>query len=327
MKSPENWLRPLAVMLAMTALTFLPALAAGQAFVPGTGSPLEEVGDDFEDPQWVYQPNLPKVYNNLETTVAQNSPGGVSANGRWYEGSKRGQPDYVRRVATPDGGLFGSTGALAIRSVRTGSSSPTFQQQQDDFIANVAPRVGKIPVSRGPSVVTRVWLPPVDTWENRTGCHFAFRVAVETRESVTEQIPNQRGLFRTVSTKTTNDSWPGMFIQFNSKEGRGATRQQYDHGYIWCKASASGKQIRGPQISTTGWWTMGISLSPDGQVHYYAKPGIEDLTEEDRIASALPFGRHTLRVRNFFFNVCSGDDGRTSSTEFIIDDPTLYVIR
>ena len=58
----------------------------------------------------------------------------------------------------------GSTGALALRSLRTGSTRPTYQQQQEDFIANVVRAHGKIPVSQSPSVVTRVWFPPIDEW-------------------------------------------------------------------------------------------------------------------------------------------------------------------
>ena len=34
--------------------------AFAQAFVPGTGRRLQEVGDDFEDPKWTYNLNMPK---------------------------------------------------------------------------------------------------------------------------------------------------------------------------------------------------------------------------------------------------------------------------
>ena len=297
-----------------------PLAAVGQGLIPGTGQKLEKVGDDFEDIEWAYDLKLPKVYNHKEETVRSNGPGGQSKNGRWYEGSKRGQPDFIRRVPTPPGGLEGSTGALALSSINTGSSRPSYQQQQDDFIANVAPRVGKLSASRSPSVVTRVWMPPVEEWENRTGCHFAFRIAAETNYQ-----PRPSGLFR--KSDETSDMWPGMFLHFNSKEGRGATGKETDNAFFWFKASNNGNQIRGPQVNQTGWWTLGISMTPDGRVHYYAKPGIEDLTAADHVASAYPFGRRSLRMRNFFFNACSGDDGKTRSTEFIVDDPSVYVLR
>ena len=44
----------------------------------------------------------------------QRVPGGESKNGRWYEGIKRGDPDVVRRVATPPDGLSGSTASLCL---------------------------------------------------------------------------------------------------------------------------------------------------------------------------------------------------------------------
>ncbi len=318
------WCPALAWLATTLLVTSAFAQTRYQPLVPGTGQQILTVGDDFEDPQWQYQPNLPKVYNNKDDALSENHPVGVSANGRWYEGIKRGQPDFVQRVDTPPGGLPGSTGALALRSLRTGSTRPTFQQQQEDFIANVARAHGKIPVSQSPSVVTRVWLPPIDEWENRTGCHFAFRIALETYPP----SPRSRGgLFRSWEEEDEFDGtyWPGMFIHLDSREGRGATGEEYDRLHIWMKASDSGRRIVGPSIMTSGWWTLGMSLTPDGRVHYFAKPGIEDLTAEDHIASARPFGYQALRFRTFFFNVCNGDDGKTWSTAFVVDDPMVFI--
>ncbi len=324
-RSIEN-LCVLALINLIAAATAVPSLQA-QAIVPGTGQQLTEVGDDFEDPEWSYDLRLPKVYNNKETTVAPNTPGGISANRRWYEGSKRGQPDWIQRVATPEGGLPGSAGALAFRSKMTGSNHPSYEQQQDDLICNVSGIVGKIPVSRSPSVVTRVWFPPFEHWEKRSGCHFAFRVAVET-----EGVPGfQRIGFRRISDdEHPTESWPGFFVNLDYQPNRAASEQHPNgpyHAYMWMKATSDGRQIRGPRITQTGWWTLGISMTPDGQVHYYARPGIDDLTAEDHIASAVPFGKRTLRLRNFFYNVCSGDNGQSWSTPFVVDDPAVYVVR
>lgn len=309
---PVLLLRSFVPMLTWFACLSLGVVAWSQEVVPGTGQQVSQVGDDFEDPEWVWQANLPKVANDKDEMLSRNLPLGVSANGRWFEGSKRGQPDLVRRIATPQGGLPGSEGALALRSLRTGSNRPGHEQQQDDFIANMAQSVGKIPVSQTPSVVTRVWLPSIDEWENRTGCHFAFRLALETAPHRTEE-PD--GAY-----------WPGMFINMYSKEGKGATGRQHDVVYIWMKATNDSRRIEGPRITTTGWWTLGMSVTPDGKIHYYAKPGVEDLTAEDHIASAWAFGYRAERMRSFFFNVCNGDDGRTWSTPLVIDDPQLFVI-
>jgi len=315
-------------LIATWCLTMMFCSHVGaQSLIPGTGTPLTKVGDDFEDPNWQYDYRLPKVYNNKETKIAQNSPGGISLNRRWYEGSKRGQPDSIRRVPTPPGGLLGSTGALGLRSKMTGSNRPSFQQQQDDFICNVAGRIGKISVSRSPSVVTRVWFPPFEQWEPRSGCHFAFRVAVETEgNGVMQRI----GFRRFSSDEHPTESWPGFFINLDYQPNRTPSETAPNgpyRAYMWMKATDNGRQIRGPQINQPGWWTLGISMTPDGRVHYYARPGVGDLTAADHIASATPFGKRTLRLRNFFYNVCSGDNGQSWSAEFIVDDPQVFVLR
>jgi hypothetical protein len=61
-------------------------------------------------------------------------------------------------------------------------------------------------------------------------------------------------------------------------------------------------------------------------IHYYAKPGVAPLTQSDHLVSKLAYG---VRVENFntiFFNVVNMDDGRTWSTEWIVDDPEIYVL-
>jgi hypothetical protein len=313
-------------MATVAALVVFPSSLSGQVryqpLVPGTGHEVAGVGDDFEDVTWSYTPNLPKVYNNKDHAVADNFPLGESANARWHEGIKRGQPDVVRRVAPPENGLPGSTGAMLLQSLQTGSSQPGFQQQQDDFIANVVAAIGETPVSQSPSVVTRVWLPPIEEWENRTGCHFAFRISLET-DNYARPV---RRFGRPAENEFDGTYWPGIFINMNSREGRGGTGRENDELYFWMKASDNGQVIRGPQITSTGWWTLGMSVTPDGRVHYFAKAGVEDLTIEDHIASALPFGYRANRFRTFFFNVCNGDDGKTWSTHFVVDDTRMFVV-
>jgi hypothetical protein len=286
--------------------------------VPGTGSPLSEVGDDFEDPNWSYNFQLPKVFNNDDTTLAKNNPIGSSANGRWYEGAKRGQPDSIRIVATPPGGLVNSQQSLALRSLQTGGSRPTYKQQQDDFIGNVMDKIGKIPVSRTPSVVTRVWLPPIEEWEQRSGCHFAFRIALESNQSGSSR-------FRLASSGDEEGVyWPGFFLNRELPPGA-KQHSENDRFYFWMKASSDSRRLDGPEVTQMGWWTLGMSVTPDGQVHYFAKPGIEDLTVDDHVVSSFPFGHRAARFRSFFFNVCNGDNQKTWSTEFVIDDPQVFV--
>jgi hypothetical protein len=285
--------------------------------VPGTGQKVTQVGDDFEDPAWEYIYNLPKSTKNLNEKTG--GVGGESRNGRWYEGLKRGQPDVVRRVETPPGGLPGSTGALLLQSRDTGiPGRPSYRLQQDDFICDINYRLGRsIPVSQSPNVVVRVFMPPVPEWEARTGPTFAFRVAVDTTTK-----KGSGGLFSR-SSPQRETYWPGMFIELESQT---TTGRDYDSAHFRIRANESGGDYKGMQITTTGWWTLGISCTPDGRIHYYARPGVEPLTESDRMASHLPYGYRAQWFNTFFFNVCSPDDGQTWSTPWIVDDCELFVV-
>jgi hypothetical protein len=69
-----------------------------------------------------------------------------------------------------------------------------------------------------------------------------------------------------------------------------------------------------------------MSFTPDGQVHYYAHAGVEDLTDNDFIMSSFPYSDRCLTFNNFFFNVANIDNGHSWSTKWIIDDPKVFVI-
>ncbi len=88
-----------------------------------------------------------------------------------------------------------------------------------------------------------------------------------------------------------------------------------------------GADFFGPRITEPGWWTLGMSFTPDGRVHYYAKAGVEDLTAQDYLASHFCYGFRCQRLNTYFFDVISPDDGRTWSTKWVIDDPAVFVAR
>ena len=297
--------------ILLGTVIFVNAVAADPV-IPGTGQHLVKVGDNFEEESWTFKHRFPK--SSEEIDGRKRTPGGKSSNGRWFEGMKRGQPDVIQRVATPTGGLDGSEHALLLRSLRTGiPNAPSYRLQQDDFICNVISRLGKkIPASQTPNFVVRVFIPPVDEWENRRGPTFAIRAACET---------SMRGAF---SSRHNEPYWPGMFINFEPKE---TSKRDYDTAFLTIRGNQRGITFRGPKIEQTGWWTFGMSFTPDGMVHYYASPGVDDLTEDDLITSQYPYGYRCERFRSLFFNVCNGDDGRTWSTSWIIDDAKLYVLR
>lgn len=295
-------------LFAGLTLALAHAPGAWGQLVPGTGEKITNAGDDFEDPQWGYVFNNPK--NSSELDGHSRLPNGYSTNRRWFEGPMRGQPDVLKRVDTPAGGLPGSKGALLMRSMNSGTPNrPSYRSQQDDLIANVRGAVGSVPVSSQPNFVVRVYMPPFDQWENRSGNTFALRAGAHGS--------------RLNGKQPIEEYWPGIWIVFESKSDG---RHKADAAYFLIRAGMSGRDFKGPEIKQTGWWTLGMSFTGDGQVHYYAKPGIDDLTAADRISSQYPYGFTARQFDTFFFDLISADDGQTWSTSWIIDDPAFYLV-
>ncbi len=301
------WLARLFV--AIYLLAGLPMVARGAPVVPGTGQVVPQASDDFEDSQWRYIPNAPKSSQDVDERT--RLPIGRSANQRWIEGAGRGHPDIVKRVATPEGGLAGSTGALLMQSLYTGVPQRGGKKsRQDDLHLDVKSRVGGyIDTSWSPNCVVRVYLPPFDQWEDRTGSSFGLRATVRG---------SKRG-----DAGETEPYWPGLFFKFNSNTDR---RNRQDSAVLIVRASERGDFV-GPRVTETGWWTLGMSFTPDGAVHFYGHPGVEDLSEQDHIASRYCYGFRCLKFRDIFFNVSNRNNGRSWSTPWVIDDPTLYVVR
>lgn len=287
--------------------------------VPGTGTLLNT--DDFEDANWSFQFAFPKSSKEEDEQIRY--PLGRSANGKWFESPKRGTPDVVRRVETPAGGLEGSTGALYLRSRDTGiPGRPGMKQAQDDFILQARP----LSVGYSPSTVVRVYLPPWDQWEQRTGVSFGMRCGLQGPQTKVKEASIGRKLFRRETTQVVTEIepfYPGFFIQYNCKNDP-SSKYTVDHAVFIIRAGNDGRDITGPKIMETGWWTLGLSVTPDSRVHYYASPGVDDLTAKDHIVSTTPHGIPAKYFNTVFFNICSADDGQTWSTPWIIDDPKVY---
>jgi len=280
---------------------------ADEPLVPGTGQIVTTVGDDFEDARWGYIKNGRKA--SYEDDEQQRPPGGKSRNARWYESALRGQPDVIKRVSTPPGGLEGSESALLLATKFSGIPGKLAgKQMQDDLLMGVQSRLGRaVPVSWSPSCTVRVFLPPFDKWENRTGASFGIRADVRGRDREGSIEPY----------------WPGFFILFRSETSKRYTK---DHAQMSFRAQRSGRDRGGPKIYESGWWTFGLSFTPDGQVHYYAHAGVEALTEEDHLYSSFPYGSRCLYLDNIFFNVANWENGKNWSTPWVIDDPDFFVI-
>jgi len=282
-------------------------VAADQPFVPGTGEKVSQVGDDFEDARWSYVMNGSKA--SYEQDEQQRPPGGKSRNGRWYESALRGQPDVIKRVPTPPGGLEGSEGALLMATKFSGVPGElSGKQMQDDLLMGVTSRVGRaVPASWSPSCTVKVYLPDFDKWENRTGASFGIRADVRGRDRDGAIEPY----------------WPGFFLLFRSETSK---RFEEDYAQISIRAQQNGRDLTGPKIDKPGWWTFGMSFTPDGQVHFYASEGVDDLTEEDHLFSSFPYGSKCLFFDNFFFDVANWENGRNWSTPWIVDNAEFFVI-
>lgn len=311
MRSPA--LIPLQILCLSLAIQQLPATADAQ-IVPGTGKKLTQVGDDFEDEKWTWNHNGAKA--SREQDEQTRPPMGASSNRRWFESPKRGQPDHIIRVETPPGGVVGSRGALKIQTLNSGVPGlNSMQMEQDDLIMSCSSRVGMISAARGPNCLTRIWLPPFDQWEDRSGSHFGYRIDLKTTISEKEKV-----LLFTRNVKKQEDYWPGFFIEFHSSHDG---RFPKDEAFLIIRGNHLGQEIRSIQL-TPGWWTLGMSVSGDGRVHFYARPGVENLTPAHLLHSGNPYSYDAEYFATHFFNVCNMNDGKTWSTPFIIDDPAVF---
>ena len=300
------------------AAVIVPPAPKKPVLLPGTGSIVKGVGDDFEDEKWGWNYNHPK--SSEEQDKRMRSPMAKSVNGKWFEGPKRGTPDVVKRIALPAPGLEGSEYGLLIASLNAGiPGRTTYQMQQDDLIYNMQRALRRsMSVADSPSIVARVYLPPFEQWENRTGPSFGFRAGCYTHATITGEDHPDKGDWG------LEEYWPGMFICFDSSHDG---KYKADSAYLRIRGGRNGGEIRGPKMVQLGWWTLGLSFSPDGMVHYFARPGVEELTMEDHITSQFPYGYKTEQLKTFFFNVCTQDDGKTWSTPWVIDDPKVYFIK
>ncbi len=294
------------------------APAAQAQIVPGTGNLLNY--DDMEDVKWGYSHNFPKSSKEEDENIRY--PLGASFNRMWSESPKRGAPDVVKRTETPPGGLPGSTGALYLRTRDCGiPGHPGNKQSQDDFILSARP----CGVGYSPNYVVRVFLPEFKDWEQRQGVSFGIRAGMQGMMTSQKPASIGRRLFGGSRMQTVTEMepyYPGFFIAFNPVSANPAYKE--DHAQILIRSDGNGHEVAGPKITQTGWWTFGMSVTPDSRCHYYAHAGIADLTAGDHIYSSLPYGIRGDHFNTIFFNVCSADNGSSWSTPWVIDDPKVF---
>jgi hypothetical protein len=267
--------------------------------IPGTGIRVARTGDDFEATDWAFYPMHPK--SSWETDDQVREPGSYSKNGLWAEGAKRGTPDKVIRVATPEGGLEDSQGSLLIQTLYSGVPGKlSYEVSQDDLLHNSQATVGTLPVSWSPNCICRVYVPPTKYWEQRNGPTFGFRTGLMAHE----------------------EYWPGFFLHMEriaAKDGK--VKHQVR---AWVRADNYSRDVPSLTFEPDTWITMGISHTPDGAVHFFLRKDIEDLTKEDCVGSYFCYGYRAHTFQTFFFNVINMDDGRSTSTPWVVDDAFLY---
>ena len=274
--------------------------------VPGTGTHLEIVGDNFENqPEWKFVPNFPKSSRNIDKQ--ERGPLGFATNNRWLEGPHRGTPDILQLVDTPVGGIPGSQKSLLVQTKFPGiPGRQTNKPQQDDLMIKVKRILGQpVPANWSPNCVMRVHIPEYGQWEDRSGTSFGFRTDCWGRKNGSGKLEQY---------------WPGILINFRSSTDRNVLR---DSAFLSIRADHRGNDVKAIEVSP-GWWTLGMSVSPNGMCHFYAKQGVGDLEESDRMASYYSYGFRAERMDLFFLNVVTMDNGREISTPWIIDDPSFY---
>lgn len=167
-------------------------------------------------------------------------------------------------------------------------------------------RLGKpVPSAAQPSSVVRVYVPPFEQWEPRSGASFGFRMDLWGKK------PGDREL---------TQYWPGMFFNLRRKSPRGPAE---DQAFLTIRGDEYGRDIRSIEVAP-GWWTLGLSVSADGVCHFYAREGTEPLRPQDRLASYRCYGFTCHRLDLVFFNVVTLDNGKRWSTAWIIDDPSFF---
>ncbi|MFW6171110.1 MAG: hypothetical protein ACODAD_11515 [Planctomycetota bacterium] len=311
----------LLVGVSMINLVSFPgfATAATPELLPGTGTHIDYVGDDFEDPQWKFIANSPKSSKTNDGRT--RTPLGYSANRRWAEGPKRGYPDVLKVIPTPKGGLPESEHSLLMRTLHSGvPGGGSRQLEQDDLIIDCSSRLGTaIRPSELPNCIVRVYLPPREQWEDRSGPHFGIRMGLSTKRREEKQ-----GLFGLRGGQlTTEPYWPGFWIHFRSET---SPNVEADSAFLKVRADHRGRDFHVMELEEFGWWTFGMSITSDGAIHYYASPGVDELAAEHHITSQRPYSFRATQFRTFFFNICNRDGG-SWSTPFVIDDPQVYVVK
>ena len=87
-----------------------------------------------------------------------------------------------------------------------------------------------------------------------------------------------------------------------------------------------GRDIPALNITKTGWWTFGMSVTLGRPLPLLRQDGVADLTVGRLHHLDAALQHPATHFNTIFFNVCSADNGQNWSTPWIIDDPEVFYI-
>jgi hypothetical protein len=162
----------------------------------------------------------------------------------WQPGL-RGMPEF----------LSAQNGLLSIRSIDNGDDP---YPSAEDMITTYSDQMGRsLMASERPSAITWIWLPPFAEWPtgvNASGFRewLGFRVTAYDAD-----LDMNSGLFFPGLYVATDDNGPCLIARVGD-------------GYA--------PDVTVARVTTSGWWTLGISWNDQGRTEYYGAPGRVTLT-------------------------------------------------
>ena len=265
-----------------------------------------EVGDDFEDPKWNYIANLPKSSENIDRQA--RLPGGVSANGRWFEPQMRGAP----------------TSSASCKRRRRHSRQQRLDDDADAVVGRSRP--GQFQAAAG-RFRRRCRL------ENRLDSHLpsAERGRASLFAAVRQMGKADRQFVRLSRLRpyhevdscscwgrheTKGDIFLARHVHLLLQPGR--FRRKEDSAQFIIRADQMGQDVAGPRITKGDcWYTLGMSFGANGQVNYYVRQGVENLTAKDHVASYFAYGDECRAIRIVLLR--PGEHGRRQKLVDAVD--------
>lgn len=250
---------------------------------------LNALCDDFEDKDWHYDYQKHSCYRGFWRT------------------DDRGDPKLLARIATPDGGKSGSTGALEIR---TNNSDSNHDPNQEDLLTvEFNQKLGsELTRADQPVFIVRVWLPPFDQWSKGQSLNFGFR--------------------QTARPSNGSEYYASIWLYHNTPPVG-----QIEPGprFVFRIGTDAPDVFDGP-IKQPGWWTLAIAFDEKGVGHYYARPGVDVPTEKDEMFSTVQFrpingtDNPLMDHMGYSFFSLSRSKGDKVSPRFVIDDYEVWIV-